>query len=240
MSRPEPPPAQESVASPPAGPARAPGIPGPQGSRYGWFVGVLALLILALITFNTIVTTPNGSSGVAPGRPLPPFAVPLAVGHVNGDANIATRPHEGPAGNRPACTVRGPGVLNVCQLYERGPVVLALFVAGGACPRVLDDLQRLMPAFPGVQFAAVAIRGDRGSLRTLVVSRGWTFPVGYDRDGALANLYKVSSCPQVTLAYPGGVVARKALLTRPAPAVLRADIGALLAASQARGWRRPA
>lgn len=240
MSRPEPPPQPDLVAGPPAAPAGAPGIPGPQGSRYGWFVGLLALLIIALITVNTIVTKPNGATGVAPGRPLPPFAVPLALGRLNGDANIATRAHEGPAGNRPACTVRGAQVLNVCQLYERGPVVLALFVAGGSCPTVLDDLQRLAPTFPGVQFAAVAIRGDRGHLRSLIGSRGWTFPVGYDRDGSLANIYKMSSCPQLTLAYPGGVVAEKALLSRPAPAVLRARIAALVAASRARGWRAAA
>jgi hypothetical protein len=212
-------------------------VPGPQGSRYGWFVGVLVLLIVAYITVNTIRTHPNGASGVAPGRPLPPFAVPLVLSSLNGDADIATRPHEGGAGNHPACTVRSPQILNVCQLYERGPVVLTLFVAGGSCPGVLDDVQRLSSAFPGVQFAAVAVKGDRGHLRSLVRSRGWTFPVGYDRDGAVANLYKVSTCPQLTLAYPGGTVAEKALLTRPSVSVLRARVAALVAGSRARGWR---
>src|SRR5437660_12576729 len=108
MSPPEP---------PPAPPARAPepGVPGPRGSRYGWFVGVVALLVIALITVNTISTTPNGSRGVATGQPLPPFAVPLALGTLNGDADIATRPHQGSAGNRAACTLRGPQILNVCH-----------------------------------------------------------------------------------------------------------------------------
>lgn len=247
MRPPEPPAARHPTAprggAPDAGghhASRAPGIPGPAGSRYGWFVGVVALLVIALITVNTITTAPNGAAGIAAGRPLPPFAVPLALGPLNGDADIAIRPHEGGAGNRPACTVRGPQVLNVCQLYERGPVVLALFVARQSCAGVLDDIQQLTPSFPGVQFAAVAIRGDRANLRSLIRSRGWTFPVGYDRDGAVANLYKLASCPQVTLAYPGGVVAERAFLTRPAPGTLRARVAGLVAASRARGWRPPA
>ena len=245
MSRPDAP-GQESAAaagapeSPSPEPARAPGIPGPRGSRYGWFVGVLAVLIIALITVNTVATKSNGSRGVSPGQPLPPFAVPLALGSLNGDADIATRPHQGEAGNRPACMVRGPQILNICQLYERGPVVLALFIAGGSCPGVVDDMQRLSPSFRGVQFAAVAMGGDRAHLRSLIRSRGWTFPVGYSHDVALANLYKVASCPQVTLAYPGGVVARPALLSRPAPSLLRARVSQLVAASRARGWRPPA
>ena len=58
----------------------------------------------------------------------------------------------------------GRGILNVCQLYERGPVVLALFVDAGSCPAVLGDLQALAPSFPGVRFAAVAIK-EGGQLR---------------------------------------------------------------------------
>ncbi len=97
-------------------------------------------------------------------------------------------------------------VLNVCQLYEQGPLVLALFVDAGSCPQVLSDMQALAPSFPGVRFAAVAIKGDRDRLRALVRSMHLSFPVGIDRDGALAGLYKLVSCPQVAFAYPGGVV----------------------------------
>ena len=112
MSPPEP---------PPAPPARAPepGVPGPRGSRYGWFVGVVALLVIALITVNTISTTPNGSRGVATGQPLPPFAVPLALGTLNGDADM-----------RPPCSLaqHDPRALNVCLIARHTPLVLAFFV----------------------------------------------------------------------------------------------------------------
>ena len=207
--------------------------------RYGWWVGALALVILALITLNTVLTKPNGAGGLAPGVRLPPFAMPLATGNLPGDADIATHADDGEAGRLPACSVRGPRILNICELYEDGPVVLALFVDGGGCARILGDLQALLPGFPGVRFAAVSIKGDRSALRALVRRDRLSFPVGIDGDGAVATLYKVASCPQVTFAYPGGVVQSKALLLRPPLATLRARVSELVAGARVRGWRPP-
>jgi hypothetical protein len=207
------------------------------GARYGRYLLVLVVVILVLITVNTAVNKPSGIRGVEPGHPLPPFAVPLALGDLKGDANVATHAGDGAAGRVPACTVRGPQILNVCQLYEEGPVVLALFVDAGACPKVLDDLQALAPAFPGVHIVAVAIKGNHDGVRRLMRTQHLSLPVGIDPDGALATLYKVVSCPQVTFAYPGGVVQSRAILTRPTRAVLRARLAALVTESRARGWR---
>jgi hypothetical protein len=206
----------------------------------GRIVGVVGLVLLALITLNTLLTAPRGADGIAPGERVPPFALPLASGNVVGDADIATHANDGSAGKRPACAVRGPQLLNICELYEHRPVVLALFVDARSCPRVLDDMQALRAAFPGVGMAAVAIKGERAAVRRLVAAHGLRFPVGLDRDGVLVQLYKVSSCPQVSFVYPGGVMQSRALLTRPQRAVLRARIAALLAGAKARGWRQPA
>jgi hypothetical protein len=213
---------------------------GRRRSGGGRIVGVLGIAILVAITINTALTKPNGSTGIPPGQRLAPFAVPLALSDLQGEANVATHANDGSAGAKPACSVRGARILNVCQLYEQGPVVLALFVDSGSCPGILEDMQKLAPSFPGVRFAAVAVKGDRGQLRRLVRSRGLTFPVGIDKDGALVVLYKVASCPQVSFAYPGGVVQSKALLLRPPIATLRARIGELVAAARAHGWRGPA
>ncbi len=207
------------------------------GQRYGRYFALLALVIFAVVAIHAVLNKSDLVTSIQPGRRLPAFAVPLAVGDLRGDANVATRTDDGAAGRVPACTVRGPQLLNVCQLYERGPVVLVLFVDGGSCPEILSDLQSLAPSFPGVQFAAVAIKGDRARLRRLVQSRHLTMPVGIDRDGAVAEIYNVASCPQVTFAYPGGVVQGAALLTRPTPSALRARLSELVAASRARGWR---
>ncbi|HSZ69222.1 MAG TPA: hypothetical protein VK756_02560 [Solirubrobacteraceae bacterium] len=204
--------------------------------RYGRWVGALAIVILALITLNTVLTKPNGAAGLAPGAALPPFAVPLASGDLRGAANVSTGVSGRGGAKSRACAVRGPRILNICALYESGPLVLALFIDASGCARILTDMQTLVPQFPGVRFAAVSIKGDRGALRALVHKQGLSFPVGIDEEGTLVALYKTASCPQVTFAYPGGVTQGKALLLRPPLATLRARVEELVAGSRARGW----
>jgi hypothetical protein len=200
---------------------------------------LLALAILALITINTIVTKPNGAKGVEPGHAIPPFAAPLVLGTLSGDVNVATHANEGTAGRTPACAVRGPGVLNVCALYRGKPLVLGLFVDAGSCPDVLGRMQALAGAFPTVSFAAVAIKGERKPLLALMRKRGLTsVQVGIDRDGVLAGLYKVASCPQVSFVLPGGVVQSPALLDTPSPRTLRARVAELVAVSAREAGRR--
>jgi hypothetical protein len=204
------------------------------GRRYGRWMAVPALVILGLIMLDTtVLDLPNEAAGIAPGGRLAPFAAPLVTGDLQGAVNV-TLPDEGSKGPRPACTVRGPQILNVCQLYEQGPVVLALFVDEGGCEGVLDDMQRLVSVFPGVRFAAVSIKGDVGQLRALVRSHRLSFPVGIDREGVLASLYKLASCPQITFAYPGGIVQSRALLVGPPFAVLRTRVSELVAAADRR------
>jgi hypothetical protein len=218
-------------AEPTAGPE--PSIWAGRGHRRA-YVGALVLLIIIGVVANGALTKPIGASGVPPGARLPAFAVPLVLGNLSGDADIATRPGQGAAGRVPACLERGPRILNLCELYEHGPVVLALFIDEGGCERVLSEMQALVSEFPDVRFAAVSIKGDRAQLRRLVRSDGLTFPVGIDADGALAELYKDASCPQVSFAYRGGVVQRRAVLTTPTLASLRARVGELAAATRAR------
>ncbi len=207
--------------------------------RYGRYVGLLALVILVLITINTIVTKPNGAKGIEPGHTIPPFAAPLALGTLTGDVNVATRADEGTAGRIPACAVRGPGVLNVCALYRGRPLVLALFVEAGSCPDVLSQMQTLTSTFPAVNFAAVALKGDRRPLLTLMRKRGLrSVQVAFDSDGILAGLYKVASCPQVSFVLPGGTVQSPALLDTPSPQTLRARVSELVAAAARVSGRR--
>ena len=209
--------------------------------RYGRYVGLLAFAILVLITINIALTKPHGVGGVATGHRIPPFAAPLASGDLEGAVNVATSANDGAAGKRPACEVRGAGVLNICELYERGPVVLVLFVNAGSCPGVLGDMQALAREFPGVGFVAVAIKGERAALRKLIRARGLDdIQVGLDPEGVLVDLYGVASCPQISFVLPGGVVQSPALLSRPALAGLRARVSELVADARAHGWRPPA
>jgi thiol-disulfide isomerase/thioredoxin len=165
--------------------------------RPGVWVGMLVVAVLIYIGVNSLRTEGPGSRGVEAGRELPAFAAPLALSDLEGDANVSGR----------ACDVRGPKILNSCELAERGPVVLGFFAEPSQrCDDEIDRLDGLRTRFPGVQFAAVAIRGSRADLRRRVRDRGWELPVGYDRDGAVANQYAVAVCPTITLARDGKVV----------------------------------
>jgi hypothetical protein len=107
-------------------------------------VGVVAVLALGYITVNTIRSEGPGSRGLKAGTRVPPFAAPLALSNLKGDVNIARKANSGSAGKVPACSVRRPDVLNVCELYERGPVVLAFFATRGKqCTRELDVVERV-------------------------------------------------------------------------------------------------
>ena len=222
----------------------SPGAPEPRlprgASRYGWFAGVVLVLLIAYVTLNTARSDGPGSTGVRAGDAMPPFAAPLATGPLDGDVNVARRSGQGAAGARPACRVRGAGILNVCALWERGPVVLAFLATRGArCTRELDTLDRIRAEHPWVQFAAVSIRGDRRDVRALVRRHRWGLPVGWDRDGVLANLYGVAVCPQLTYALPGGRVTATSI-GEIGRAGLDRRIAALEREARAAGWRPPA
>lgn len=222
-------------SSSPAPAPPEPAGPAPPGRRYGWVVGLAGALALAYITLNTLSTDAPGVRGLPAGARMPPFAVPLALSGLDGDANVATKAGQGAAGRVPACSVRDPRVLNVCALAARRPVVLAFAFdrAGKACARQLDTLERVRRRHPGVAVAAVFVRGDRAALRTEIRDRGWRFPVGYDRDGAVANLYGVGGCPTLTFAYPGRAVRATVTGTLDAAALDR-RMGALERAAAAR------
>ncbi len=210
---------------------------GMAGSRYGMWVVALAGVLLIAFTVHVVTGSHKGASGIPPGARIPPFAAPLAIGGPAGEVDIATRPHDGLAGRVAACSERGAGILNICQLYERGPVVLALYFDAGSCARVLTEMQQLANAFPQVGFAAVAVKEAPAPVAHLVRSRRIGLPVGVDREGRLAGLYTMVSCPQIAFVYPGGIVQSAALLGPPSPTVLRARVAELLAASRARGWK---
>jgi len=183
-------------------------------ARYGWLVGVVALVALAYILLNTLRTEGVGSAGPRVGSELPPFAAPLATSSLEGDVNVARRAGQGAAGSRPACELRGPDIVSSCRLAERGPVAIAFFFTRGArCVDDLDRLERALRRHPDVQAAAVAIRVDRAEVRRLVRAHRWSFPVAWDHDGVLANVYGVAGCPHMTLAGRDGRV-RQTLLGR--------------------------
>lgn len=174
-----------------------------------WVAGIALVLLIAVVTINTISTDSQGSRGITDGQRIPPFAAPLALANLkcggeDCDANVAIKARKGVP---KACDVRGKNILNSCQLAERGPAVIAFLVAPSQkCIDQVDVLDRLRPRFPDVQFAAVAIRGDHSDLNGIIRRHGWTLPVAYDNDGAIANAFAVAICPTITFIRQGGVV----------------------------------
>jgi hypothetical protein len=208
-------------------------------SGYGRYVALLGVLLVVVFTLHTAFGSHKGAAGLRAGERIPPFAAPLAIGGPAGEVNVAREPNEGEAGKHPACSVRGVGIINICQLYEHRPVVLALFFDAGSCAGVLDDLQRLAPLYPRVAFAAVAVKENAGSVARIVGSKRLTIPVGVDTDGRLGGLYTMVSCPQITFVRPGGTLQSAPLLGRAPLNTLRTRVQQLVASSQAPGSQAP-
>jgi len=184
--------------------------------RYSIVVGVIFAAIIAVALIEG-VPHDSGTLGLEqqPARwPLPEFAVPDAAGELEGDANVAqddcsTSQLPCPAGSRrrPACRVRTPGAIRVCDLFDRPSVISFWFSKGGDCVTQQDLVSQAYGRYRGrVGFLSLDIRDDRGSVRDLIRRRGWRMPVGYDRDGAVASLYRVGGCPTFAYVYPGGTL----------------------------------
>jgi hypothetical protein len=221
------PPAEGTEAPPPSRRPRPPRPPAGLGSPTTWVTGVVVVLVLAYVTVNTFTTKHTSARGITNGQPLPAFAAPLALanakckGGQDCDANVQIRARNGVP---KACDVRGPKIVNSCQLAERGPVALAFLVAPSQkCIDEIDTLQSLVPRYPNVQFAAVAIRGNHDKLDAIIRRHGWTLPVAYDHDGAVANAFGVAVCPTITFARKGGAVVATTLGTA-SPATIERDI----------------
>ena len=193
--------------------ARRPEVPRP-GNKYAWAVGIVAVMGLGILLF--VQTLPNQGKGLA-GPPLNhvirPFAVPNALGDLEGAANVCAKRENcnDRAGKVPACTLQSKEVVNVCELRRRPLVLTFIFDRGADCYPQVDRTERVMPSLPGVNFATVFFTHKaRDEVRAIVRERGWRQPVGVDRDGAVANLYGIGGCPTTVFTRAGGsVVATK-------------------------------
>ncbi len=187
--------------------------------RYSIAVGLIFLAIIVVATVNTIEGGGGGETlgldKLPPRWPLPQFAVPEGAGKLEGDANVAQDDCETsaipcPEGSRrtPACRVEVPESVRVCDFFDRPLVISFWFTKGGGnCVEQQDLVERVFRRYRGrVAFLSLDIRDDRDTLRDLIRQRGWTMPVGYDRDGAVASLYGIGLCPTFAYTFPGGTL----------------------------------
>jgi hypothetical protein len=212
--------------------------------RYSILVGLLFLAVIAIATLHTIGGGEGGRTlGLDPFPArwaLPAFAVPAAAGALEGDANIAqddcstsALPCPDESRRTPACRIRTRGAIRVCDLFDEPLVISFWFSEGEGCVEQQDVVEGAYRRYRGrVGFLSLDIRDEREALRDLVREHGWTMPVGYDRDGAVATLYGVGGCPTLAYAYPGGTL-QSASIGDLTSAQLDARIDALLAATRA-------
>ena len=215
--------------------------------RYSAFVGVAFLILIVIATVNTIRTQSGGMLGASKdesGTPLAEFAVPNArTGPLDKDANIAQddcstsqNPCPSDARRPSACQIHVKGAIRVCDFFNRPLVLSFWFTRGANCLPTQDILNRLAGRYRGrVNFLSIDVRDDPAEVRRLALEHHWTMPVGYDRDGAVSDLYRVGGCPTVAFAYPGGILAfAKARLSELSERQTAADVRTLLRLSRAR------
>ncbi len=188
-------------------------------SRYSIGVGLAFVVLAVLAIVNAAGTDDAGIVGADPtesGIALTEFALPAAVGGPPGDANVYQDDCESsknpcPEADRriPACEVDIEGVLRICDFFDRPLVLSFWFLRFADCLPAQDELDELYRRYRDrVNFLSINVRDDREEVRSLISEHGWEMPVGYDSDGAIANLYRVGGCPTALLVYPGGILAK--------------------------------
>lgn len=216
--------------------------------RYSLAVGVIFLILIAIATIHTLAGGGGedtlGLDKQPPRWPLPEFAVPEASAKLEGDANIAQDDCESsslpcPSGSErsPACRIKTAGAIRVCELFDK-PLVISFWFATGDCPAQQNAVSAAYERYRGrVNFLSIDVRDSRGTVRELVRRHGWKMPVGYDRDGAVASLFRVGLCPTFAYAYPGGTLESASITTLSAAELDRRVAGLLKATRAAEAGR---
>jgi hypothetical protein len=89
-----------------------------------------------------------------------------------------------------------------------------------------------------VNFLSLDVRDGRDTVRGLIREHGWKMPVGFDRDGAVATLYRVGGCPTFAYVYPGGTL-QGASVGELSVSQLNSRVQALLRSTRSVGAKGP-
>lgn len=191
------------------------------------YVALIAILfagLLAILFLSRGFSTESGSVGlnkeVGVGEKAAPFAVPIAMSDLDGDANVD--PEQ-------ACSVAGDDVLRICDFFDR-PLVMSFWFTKGAssCIDQQDVFEEVAAEYGNrAGFVSINVRDDRDRVRELIEENDWQVLVGYDRDGAVSNLYRVGGCPTYLFYREGGVL-RNAEIGNTTPEELGAQVRSLI------------
>jgi hypothetical protein len=168
---------------------------------YSIAIGVIFLGVLLFAGINAVRNSGEAVLGPEKGSRLPVFAAPIATGRLDGDANIDSDE---------ACKVKGPrtDVMRICDYFDR-PFALVFWFKRGCdtCRSQLDTVERVRRRVPGVQFLGVDVVDSKENARKEVIEHGWRFPMAFDRDGAVSQIYGIGGGPTIVFAYPDGITA---------------------------------
>ena len=160
-------------------------------TAYAALVGILLAAAAIILVINLLSDRESGTVGLGDigiGEKVKPFAVPEARSNLEGDANVDP--------DR-ACQVDEEGAIRICDYFGEPLVIYFWFTRGASeCIDQHDVFDRVADRFRGrVGALSVNVRDDRERVKELIGKRGWSVPVGHDRDGAVSNLYRVGGCP---------------------------------------------
>ena len=190
---------------------------GALASRWSVLVGLAFLALIVIATVHTLTGPGEDILGLdeqPPRWPLPEFAVPAAAGSLEGDANVyqddcgsSTLPCPEDPPRVPACGISTRGAIRVCDLFDRPLVISFWFGTDNGCEREQNVVSAVARRYRGrVNFLSLDSLDSRDSVRELVREHRWAMPVGFDRDGAVAALFRIAACPTFAYAYPGGTL----------------------------------
>ena len=191
--------------------------------NYVALVGCVFLLVIAIALINTLRSEDSGTLGIGnymEGEPAPKFAVPVAASDLDGDANVD--PDQ-------ACEIEVEDALRICDYFDK-PLVMSFWFTKQAsqCIDYQDDFEAAFDRYGDrANFVSINVRDDRDRVRELIEEHGWRVPMGYDRDGAVSNIYRVGGCPTFVYVKRGGEV-KDAEIGNPAIDGLDSQIRSLL------------
>ena len=175
---------------------------------YSIAVGIVFLGVILFAGINAVQNSGEAVLGPEKGRRIPLFAAPTPTGKLDGDANIDQGEVVGGKRRGSACQVKGSraDVLRVCDYFDRPLVIVFWFKRGcGTCRSQLDAVERVRQRVPGVHFIGVDVVDSKENARKEVLEHAWRFPMAYDRDGAVSQIYGIGGGPTLIFAYPDGI-----------------------------------
>ncbi|MGH2979266.1 MAG: TlpA family protein disulfide reductase, partial [Solirubrobacterales bacterium] len=175
---------------------------------YSIAVGVIFLGVLLFAGINAVRNSGEAVLGPEKGQRIPLFAAPTATGREDGDANIDQGEVVNGKRRGSACDIEGSrrDVLRICDYFDRPLVMVFWFKRGcGTCRPQLDAVERVRKRVPGVHFIGLDVADSKDNARKEVLEHGWRFPMGFDRDGAVSQLYGIGGGPTIIFAYPDGI-----------------------------------